>query len=236
MTDLRTPIHERAPAAPSMELPSSTGLRLRPRRPARAVLAVLLVVASVVAALTIYVRIGDRQEVLAATRTVLAGEQLTAADFRVVSISTDDDLAVVGAQDREVLVGQYARVRIAAGSLVVVESVQPSPLVSAERVLMSITVPVGVVPIGLREGSRLTLVVTPDPNTAASAQPVLVEATVAAVPRDLADVVGAGSPTSDVALSVEVPPDRVALIGSAAAIAIGVLDPSAPFPGEQVTE
>jgi len=237
MTDLRTAPTERTTTPHDFGLPTSTGLRLRPKRPARAILAVFLVVASVVAALTIYVRIGDRQEVLAATRTVLAGEQLVATDFRIISISTDDDLAVVSAQDRELLVGQYARVRIADGSLVVAGSVQPNPLVDADKVLMSITVPAGGVPTGLREGSRLTLVVSPDPNTATDLQPVLVEATVAAVPRNLTEAVGGGGSTStDLALSVEVPPERVALIGSADDIAIGVLDPSAPFPGEQVTE
>lgn len=236
MTDLRTAPAERATTSHDLGLPAATGLRLRPKRPARAILAVFLVVASVVAALTIYVRIGDRQEVLAATRTVLAGEQLSATDFRVVSISTDDDLAVISAQDRDLLVGQYARVRIADGSLVVAESVQPNPLVDSEKVLMSITVPAGGVPTGLREGSRLTLVVSPDPSTATDLQPVLVEAVVAAVPRNLTEAVGSGSTSTDVALSVEVPPERVALIGSADEIAIGVLDPSAPFPGEQVTE
>lgn len=236
MTDLRTAPTERATTPHDLGLPAATGLRLRPKRPARAILAVFLVVASVVAALTIYVRIGDRQEVLAATRTVLAGEQLSATDFRVVSISTDDDLAVISAQDRDLLVGQYARVRIADGSLVVAESVQPNPLVDSEKVLMSITVPAGGVPTGLREGSRLTLVVSPDPNTATDLQPVLVEAVVAAVPRNLTEAIGSGSTSTDVALSVEVPPERVALIGSADEIAIGVLDPSAPFPGEQVTE
>ena len=148
MTDLRTAPSDRVATSPAMDLPTSTGLRLRPKRPARAVFAVFLVVASVVAALTIYVRIGDRQEVLAATRTVLAGEQLVATDFRVVAISTDDNLAVIAAQDRDLLVGQYARVRIADGSLVVAGSVQPNPLVSAEKVLMSITVPAGGVPTG----------------------------------------------------------------------------------------
>ena len=54
------------------------GLRVRPQRPGRALFGVLLVVASVVVALTIYTRIGDRHEVLAVTRTVLAGEQLSA--------------------------------------------------------------------------------------------------------------------------------------------------------------
>ena len=236
MTDLRTAPSEPGTGASSIDLPASTGLRVRPKRPARAVLAVFLVVASVVAALTIYVRIGDRQNVLAVTRTVLAGEQLVASDFRVVSISTDDALNLVPASDRELLVGQYARVRLADGSLLTSGAIQPEPLVDGEKVLMSITVPAGRVPTGLREGSRLTLIVSPNPATSVSLEPVLVEATVAAVPRNLVEAIDGGSTSTDLALSVEVPPDRVALIGSADDIAIGVLDPSAEFPGEQVTE
>jgi hypothetical protein len=67
--------------------------------------------------------------------------------------------------------------------------------------------------------------------------PVLVEATVAAVPRNLAELVGGDSPgASQVALSVEVDPGRAALIGSAESVAVGVLDPSAPFPVIEVAE
>lgn len=238
MTDVRTaPIDEqRTSATPSIDLPTNTGLRLRPKRPARAILAVLLVVASVVAALTIYVRISDRQDVLALDRTVLAGEQLVASDLRVVSISTDDALAVVPASDRDLLVGQYARVRLAEGALLTAGGVQADPLVAADKVLMSITVSAGGIPTGLREGSRLTLIATPGADTATSLEPVLVEATVAAVPQNLVDALGSGSTSADLALSVEVPPDRVVLIGAADEIAVGVLDPSAPFPSEQVTE
>ena len=236
MTDLRTPHAVRDPL-PTAVLPSSNGLRMRPKRPARMILALLLVVGSITVALTIYVRIGDRQEVLAATRTVLAGEQLAMSDFRVVSISTDDDLTAVAAADRELLVGQYARVRIAEGSLVVASSTQPTPLVDPNRMLMSVMVPLGGVPTGLREGSRVALIVTPDTALSPDQQPVLVEATVAAVPRNLAELVGGDSPGSaQVALSVEVDPGRAALIGSAESVAVGVLDPSAPFPVDEAAE
>lgn len=236
MTDTIAPVAATNSASPS-GLPPSTGLRLRPRRPARAVLAILVVVASVAAALTIYIRIGDRQEVLAATRTILAGEQLGSGDFRVVAISTDEDLAVTPAPDLAELVGQYARVRIAAGSLVVGTSTQPEPLVNADRVLMSVGVPAVGIPSGLREGSRIALIITPGRSAMEPTQPVLVEATVAAVPGNLADLIAGGSSGSlEVALSVEVPPERAALVGSADEVAVGVLDPSAPFPNEQVNE
>ena len=95
---------------------------------------------------------------LVATRTVLAGEQLVDTDFRVVSISTEDDLATISASNRNVLVGQYARVRIEAGVVVTPGALQTDPLVSPDRVLMSVLVPAGEVPRGLREQSRVALV------------------------------------------------------------------------------
>ena len=48
----------------------------------------LCVVAFVVVVLVVYTRLGDRREVLAVNRTVLAGEQLSDADLRGVSISS----------------------------------------------------------------------------------------------------------------------------------------------------
>src|SRR5215213_7773037 len=160
------------------ELGSRSGLRVRPQRPARALFGLFLVAVCVVAVLVIYTRIGDRQEVLAVNRTVLAGEQLTAADLRVVSISADDSFPSMPATARASIVGQYAKVRLVDGSLLVADSVQARPLVDPSKVLMSVPVPLSGVPTGLREGSRLVLVVTPDASANAPT-PVLVKATVA---------------------------------------------------------
>jgi hypothetical protein len=192
----------------------------------------MLVLAAIVAALALYTRLGHRTEVLAVGNTVLAGEVITDADLRVVSIATDDDIPTVAASERAAVVGQYARVRLVAGSLLVREGIQAEPLVDPSRVLMSVEVPAGRVPIGLREQSRLVLVVTPARATGTEpVAPVLVEATVAAVPANLVEVVqGSGGPGALVALSVEVPADAVTAIGTADAISVGVLDPAAPFP------
>ena len=212
---------------------SGRGLRVRPQRPVRAVLALLLVVASVVAALTVYSRIGDRTDVLVASRTILAGDRLTDADFRVVSLSTDGDLAVTEASSRALLVGQYAKVRIEEGAVVTRGAIQPDELVSADRVLMSVLVPAGDVPRGLRERSRVALVV----DVGDGAAPELVEATVVAVPPDLPAILSdtANVRSTAVALSVEVAPRFVAMVGSADEVSVGVLDPSAPFPGAQAS-
>src|SRR3954452_11065834 len=162
------------------DLAPRSGLRVRPQRPARALLGLLLVLVAVVAVLAIYTRIGDRQEVLAVTRTVLAGEQLTDADLRVVAISSDDSIPLVPSSARASMVGQYAKVRMVEGSLLVAESVQARPLVDPSKVLMSVEVPVSGVPTGLREGSRLVLIVTPR-GAGNTTQTELVEAVAVAV-------------------------------------------------------
>ncbi len=224
-----------AAGSPAAMLASKPGLRMRPHRPMRALAGALIVVASVVAALAIYTRIGNRTEVLAVSRDVLAGEQIDDADLEVVSMSSDDGIPTIPASQRGAIVGQYARVRLLAGSLLAVDSVQPRPIVDPERVLMSVVVPVGLVPVGLREQSRVVLVVTPPTSGGVRPAPVLVEAVVASVPRNLGEVVGsADAGQGTVALAVEVPPRYVGVVGEAEAVSVGVLDGSAPFPGDQV--
>jgi hypothetical protein len=230
MADVRDSSRQRMSVA-GVELGAGSGLRMRPQRPIRAVFAGLLVVTSVAIAVTVYSRIGDRHEVLAVTRTVLAGEQLTDADLREVSISSDGSFASMPASSRGLIVGQYAKVRLVSGSLLVTDSVQSRPLVDPQRVLMSVAVPLTGVPAGLREGSRLVLIVTPSAESNGSS--TLVEATVAAVPSNLGELVGGSSSSgasSTVALSVEVPPAAATLVGSAKSLAVGVLDRQAAFP------
>jgi hypothetical protein len=208
------------------------GLRMRPPRWGRVVMALLLVVSSVAVALAVYTRVGDRRQVLVSARTVLAGEEVSPADFRVVSLSSDDSaLATVPAVSLDAVSGRYAKVRIEAGAVLTAGLLQDAPLVSADRVLMSVMVPLGEVPVGLREQSRVVLVVT-----GKDGQTVLVEAVVAAVPASLTslrDASGSGSET--VALSVEVAPEFVTLVGVADSVSVGVLDPAAPLPGPQAT-
>jgi hypothetical protein len=201
----------------------------------RALVGALIVVTSVVAALALYARIGNRTEVLAVSRDVLAGEQIADDDLEVVSLSSDDRIPTVPASQRSAIVGQYARVRLLSGSLLASDGVQPRPIVDPDRVLMSVVVPVGLVPVGLREQSRVVLVVTPPTSGGVRPAPVLVDAVVAAVPRNLGEVVGsADAGQGMIALAIEVPPSNVGVVGEADAVSVGVLDGSAVFPNEQV--
>lgn len=218
---------------PGSVLAARSGVRMRPARPARALLGALLVVAAVVAALALYSRLGDRTRVLALNRTVLAGEQITSADLRVVGVSSDDAVAWVEADDQAVVVGQFARYRLPEGALLVDESVQSRPLVTPGKVLVAVAVATAEIPVGLREQTRLVLVVAvPGPPGGEPAPPILVEAVVVAVPADLAAVVGgtsSGSP-SYASLTVEIDPELVAVVSSADSVGVALVDPLGETP------
>ena len=64
---------------------------------------------------------------------------------------------------------------------------------------------------------------------------MLVDAVVAAVPRNLGEVVGSADASQGmIALAVEVPPSYVGVVGEADAVSVGVLDGSAAFPNDQI--
>jgi hypothetical protein len=220
-----------APGSPAAELAAGAGLRVRPYRPMRALVGAMIVVASVIAALAIYTKVGDRNEVLAVRNGVLAGELITDENLQVVSISSDDSFPSIPAAQRALVVGQYARVRLAAGALLVTDAIQTEELVNPDRVRINVVVPVGLVPVGLREQSRVTLVVTAPQAGSTREAPVLVEAIVLAVPRNLVELIGSDETGRDlVPLTVEIEPQWVSLIGTAESVSVGVLDPRAPFP------
>jgi hypothetical protein len=219
------------PSSVPGELAASRGLRVRPQRPMRALVGVLVVLAGVVAALAVYTRVGDRSEVLMLSRTVLAGEELSAGDLRVVSIASDEEFAAVPAAQLNELVGRYAKYRLPVGSLLVADSVQSTRLVDPERVLGSVTVPIGRVPVGLREQSRVWLVVPlgQDPS-GRDRVPLLVEATVIDVPSDLAELIGGDeSGRGVVAISVEIDPRYGGIVGLAQSVGVLLIDPNSPL-------
>ena len=84
--------------------------------------------------------------------------------------------------------------------------------------------------------NAVAMYVTPPMTGGDRPVPVLVEATVAAVPRNLNELAGsADAGQGAIALAVEVPPAYVGIVGEAEVVSVGVLDGTAPFPDEQVT-
>ena len=67
-----------------------------------------------------------------------------------------------------VVVGSYAKVRLIAGTLLAREALQAGPLVAVGASVVAVTVPAGEVPIGVRERSRVSVVMVASDRTSTS--------------------------------------------------------------------
>lgn len=214
---------------PRISRPSPPGTRGGPsvsRRNATLwAVGLLLVILGALSAVAL-VRAGDeRQAVLVAADDLPAGTQITDADLRVVEISTDD-LELVPASDRSVLVGSYARVRILAGQPFARGLLQPTPIVTAGRVVVAIPVSPVQLPAQLREQSIVELVVlgvTTSNDGSVAAPPTVARGVVTQYPDFGADP----SSNTVAALSVEVDPaDATAIVAAGRNIGIVLIDPT----------
>jgi hypothetical protein len=123
---------------------------------------------------------------------------------------------VVIASDIGLVVGQYARVFIASGTLMAPQLVQGAPLVSEGAGVVAVEVRSTSVPFGLRERSRVMLVVVGDDDV----EPFVTTGRV--VYRDTdADAV-----TGVFALSVEVAEDVAPVIAAGDDVRVILLDPA----------
>jgi hypothetical protein len=162
----------------------------------------------------VYSGVSDKTEVLQVTRDVSAGELVTAADLRIVEVDVDPTVPTVSPAEIAAVVNRYARVHIASGTLMVDVLVQPAPLVTAGQGVVAVEIAPTRVPSGLRERSRVMLVVV-----AADGSPALVTEG-----RVVSDGSGDGS-DGLVALSVEVRQDDAATIAAASEVRVALLDP-----------
>jgi hypothetical protein len=173
------------------------GFRPSSRRRSRIAAGVTLAAVAVGANLVVYSGLDRREPVLQAVRDIPAGEQLTSDHLREVEVAADDSVRTLPADQIGAVVGSYARVRLVAGSLVVAEALQADPLVSPGAAIVAIQVAEGALPIGLRERSRIRLVLTP-PRAVEAPAPRVVEGRVVGLPSAPQSVTGRLS------LSVEV--------------------------------
>jgi hypothetical protein len=100
-----------------------------------------------------------RVAVLQVVRDLPAGSQITADDVRSIEVSSDPSLAVIESVDLGGVVGQYTKVRVVTGGLLASGMLQAQPLVSPGSAVVAVTVPSGELPAGLRERSRVQIVI-----------------------------------------------------------------------------
>jgi hypothetical protein len=139
-----------------------------------------------------------------------------------VKIAADGGFRAVPAGDLASVVGGYAKVRLVAGTLLAAESLQPDPLVAPGSAVVVVTVGSGELPVGLRERSRVRLVLTS--NTAGA-----VADSVEGVTVGLPATPGGGA-GNQVSVSVEVPADAANRVAAAERVRLVLLDPQRSQP------
>lgn len=204
------------PAEPLEAPPASsvnTRAGWRPRKPGRVAAGVLVVAVSMLVALIAFRTAGRRVAVLVVARDVPAGAQITDRDLSVVNVATDGLVPTVSANGRRFAVGEFAKFRLLRGSLLVDGALQPRPLVDPNAAVLAIQVAPGALPVGLREQSRVWLVLSPTTGAAT----VIVSATVVSLPTDL--------PTGAVSLSLQVGFADAPRVATAEKVTVLLIDP-----------
>ena len=133
----------------------------RPRTSWIALGLLVLVAFGLLGAITV-ARVAGRAPVLALAQPVERGEQLESADLMVVSVGTDDNVAVVPSADRDELLGLTATAGMEAGTLVNRGQFAVGPSVAAGSSVVGLALVPGQYPtVNLRPGDRVVVVRTP---------------------------------------------------------------------------
>jgi hypothetical protein len=135
------------------------GFRPGSRRRTRIAAGVVLAAVAIGGNVLLYTSLDDTTDVLQIVRPIRAGQVVTSDDVRVVGVDLDPTVPTVRADDIGSVVGQYARVHLASGSLLAPQFVQSSPLVAPGSGVVAVEISPTLTPSGLRERSRVMIVV-----------------------------------------------------------------------------
>jgi hypothetical protein len=194
-------------------------LRAAARSRSRVAAGVGLLALALAVNLAVYRSLDDRHEVVQVIRDVPAGQRIVAGDLRTVEVGVDGDVRAIRGESMALVVGQYAKVRLISGSLMVTEALQPTPLVGPGSALVAVVVPAAELPIGLRERSHVRVVPVADGAGREAVSSAAVEARVVGLPTSVE------SATGDVGLTLEVPVGEATAVATAAKVRIVVLEP-----------
>jgi hypothetical protein len=197
------------------------GFRPTSRRRSRIASGVALGSVAVAGNVLVYSSLDDRELVLQARRDVPAGAVITEADLAVVSVDVDGAVRTVAKSQLATTIGRYAKVRLVAGSLVVQEALQDRPLVSPGAGVTAVHVLEGTLPVGLRERSRVRLVVPASDGS----PPDVIDARVVGLP------VATDTISGTVSLTVEVDVEDASRVAMADRIGVVLVEPDLVEPG-----
>ena len=191
------------------------GFRPSARRRNRIAVGIALGAVAIGGNVLVYSALDDTTTVVQAVDNIPAGAQVTADMFRAVDVDVDPSVPTVSSEQLPELIGQYARVRIVSGQLVVGLAFQPEPLVDPGKAIVAIEVDADLMPTDVRDRSALQLVVSGTDDV-----PVTVDARAMEVP------VESVSGTGTVSVSVEVDLAQSPVVAAADTVRVVLLPPS----------
>lgn len=223
MTDLKAP-QQRASrrdrtAGAGEEAVAASGFRPTARRRNRLVAGLALGAIAIGGNVLVYSSLDSKSSVVQITRDVPAGELITADMLRPIDVGIDDSVSMISADEMASLVGQYARVRLGAGSLVVRPALQLEPLVSVGNAVVAVEVKSAELPNGLRERVPVRIVIPPA-NSAPDQTPRAIDGRIVGLPTPSESGVGTQS------VSIEVAEADAPIVAAAPAVRIVLLVPS----------
>ena len=140
--------------------PAGVALQARRRSGPLAVAGVLLVAGCALAFALAWLRAGDRAPVLAISRTVAAGQLITADDLTVVRVSAQGQVTLVPASQEAAVAGHTATATLPAGSLLSPGDIGAAPP-GAGQALVGVAVKAGQFPPDLAAGDTVDVLATP---------------------------------------------------------------------------
>jgi len=195
---------------------STTRFRPSSRKRNRVAAGVALGALAVAVNLAVYSSLDDSEPFVQAVSDIPAGERITTSMVRTVDADLDGSVNAVPGDRIDLVVGQYAKVRIVSGSLVTDAALQTEPLVSVGNSVVAVQLPEGSLPIGLRERAPIHVVIPSRDGEA----PAVIVGRVVGLPSSPDTLVGVSS------LSVEVATGEAAAVAAADEVRIVLLEPA----------
>jgi len=162
---------------------------------------VLLIVGGALVAGLLAIRMDDRADVIAVTRTIEPGAKITDQDLRSVKVASDADVPLIGYQFKDQIIGTYAKGTIYKGSLLDQNMyVEQSP-VGEGRAIVSVLLNPALTPKELAEGDLVQVVRAADSTSSAGSAKDITRGLVISVTRARQDSLG-GSSSGSVSLLV----------------------------------
>ena len=201
-------------AAPAASGSKPKGFRPTSRRRARIAGGAALAAIAIGGNVLLYTSLDSSTEVVQLVHAVRAGELVTRDDVRIVEADLDPTVPVLPADQLDTVLNQYARVFLAANTLMMPQLVQPKPLITPGAAVVAVEIRAGQMPANLHERSAVQLVVVGRGDE-----------TFVTTGRVVARSADADAVSGTLSLSVEVDQADAAIVAAGDDVRVVLLDP-----------